>query len=249
MFEWIMDPQAWVALVTLTALEIVLGIDNIIFISILVERLPENQRAFARNVGLGLAMFTRLALLFSISWIMGLTKPWFTVMAYEISGRDIILIGGGLFLIAKATREVHSSLEGTDEQGIADSTATVSMSMILIQIAVLDIIFSLDSVITAVGLVDQISLMAIAIILAVSVMLISAKAIGDFVSEHPTIKILALSFLILVGVTLMLEGLDVHVPKGYIYFAMAFSVTVEMLNLRMRKKRPAPVKLYKRISE
>lgn len=249
MFEWIVDPQAWIALVTLTALEIVLGIDNIIFISILVERLPSSQRAFARNMGLSLAMFTRLALLFSISWIMGLTKPWFTVLTYEISGRDIILIGGGLFLIAKATREVHSSLEGVDEQGAATSTATISMSMILIQIAVLDIIFSLDSVITAVGLVDQISLMAIAIILAVSVMLISAKAIGDFVSDHPTIKILALSFLILVGVTLMLEGFDVHVPKGYIYFAMAFSVAVEMLNLRMRKRRTEPVKLYKRISE
>ncbi|MBL8497454.1 TerC family protein [Nitrosomonas sp. JL21] len=249
MFEWIADPQAWIALVTLTALEIVLGIDNIIFITILVERIPENQRAFARNVGLSLAMLTRLALLFSISWIMGLTKPWFAVLTYEISGRDIILIGGGLFLIAKATREVHSSLEGVDEQGTTSSTAAISMSVILLQIAVLDIIFSLDSVITAVGLVDQISLMAIAIVLAVSVMLISAKAIGDFVSDHPTIKILALSFLILVGVTLMLEGFDVHVPKGYIYFAMAFSVTVEMLNLRMRKRRAAPVKLYKRISE
>ena len=249
MFEWIMDPQAWVALVTLTALEIVLGIDNIIFISILVDRLPEKQRPFARNVGLGLAMITRLGLLFSISWIMGLTKPWFTVLGYEISGRDVILIGGGLFLIAKATREVHSSLEGVEEQGLAGSTATISMGMILMQIAVLDIIFSLDSVITAVGLVDQISLMAIAIILAVSVMLISAKTIGDFVSDHPTIKILALSFLILVGVTLMLEGFGVHVPKGYIYFAMAFSVTVEILNLRMQKKRAAPVKLHKRISE
>jgi len=249
MFEWIADPQAWIALVTLTALEIVLGIDNIILITILVERIPENQRAFARNVGLSLAMLTRLALLFSISWIMGLTKPWFAVLTYEISGRDIILIGGGLFLIAKATREVHSSLEGVDEQGTTSSTAAISMSVILLQIAVLDIIFSLDSVITAVGLVDQISLMAIAIVLAVSVMLISAKAIGDFVSDHPTIKILALSFLILVGVTLMLEGFDVHVPKGYIYFAMAFSVTVEMLNLRLRKRRAAPVKLYKRISE
>lgn len=247
MFEWLASPEAWIALGTLTALEIVLGIDNIIFISILVGRLPENQRAFARRMGLGLAMITRLALLFSISWVMGLTEPWVKLLSYEISGRDVILIGGGLFLVAKATHEIHNSLEGIEEPGRL--IVVTSLGMALLQIAVLDIVFSLDSVITAVGLVDQVSLMAIAIILAVIVMLMAAKTIGDFVDEHPTIKILALSFLILVGVTLMVEGFGVHVPKGYIYFAMAFSVTVEMLNLRMRKKRMAPVKLYKKISE
>lgn len=243
MFEWIASPEAWIALGTLTALEIVLGIDNIIFISILVGRLPEKQRAFARRVGLALAMITRLALLFSISWVMGLTEPWFTILDQEISGRDIILIGGGLFLLAKATHEIHNSLEGVDDKGRA--VVAGGMGMILLQIAVLDIVFSLDSVITAVGLADHVSIMAIAIILAVAVMLFAAKPIGDFVDEHPTIKILALSFLILVGLTLMIEGFDVHVPKGYIYFAMAFSVAVEMINIRMRKKMVRPVKLHK----
>jgi predicted tellurium resistance membrane protein TerC len=247
MFEWLTSPEAWIALGTLTALEIVLGIDNIIFISILVGRLPEGQRVFARRTGLGLAMIARLGLLFSISWVMGLTEPWVTVFTHAISGRDVILVGGGLFLLAKATHEIHNSLEGIEESG--STVVAASLGMVLIQIAVLDIVFSLDSVITAVGLVDQVSLMAIAIILSVLVMLVAAKAIGDFVDEHPTIKILALSFLILVGVTLMVEGFDVHVPKGYIYFAMAFSVTVEMLNIRMRKKRMAPVRLYKQISE
>jgi predicted tellurium resistance membrane protein TerC len=247
MVEWLTSPEAWIALGTLTALEIVLGIDNIIFISILVGRLPEGQRVFARRMGLGLAMVARLGLLFSISWVMGLTEPWITVFTHAISGRDVILVGGGLFLLAKATHEIHNSLEGREE---GDSTVVaVSLGMVLMQIAVLDIVFSLDSVITAVGLVDQVSLMAIAIILAVLVMLVAAKSIGDFVDEHPTIKILALSFLLLVGVTLMVEGFDVHVPKGYIYFAMAFSVTVEMLNIRMRKKRVIPVKLYKQIRE
>lgn len=247
MFEWLTSPEAWVALATLTALEIVLGIDNIIFISILVSRLPEQQRDFARKLGLALAMITRLALLFSISWVMGLVQPWFTIFAQEISGRDIVLIAGGLFLLAKATHEIHNSLEGVEEQ----STTVIlpSLGMVLAQIAILDIVFSLDSVITAVGLVDHVSVMAIAIIAAVGVMLLSAKAIGDFVDRHPTIKILALSFLILVGVTLMVEGFDVHVPKGYIYFAMAFSVGVEMLNLRMRKKLAEPVKLHKSITE
>ena len=243
MFEWFASPEAWVALGTLTALEIVLGVDNIIFISILVGRLPQHQRKFARRTGLGLAMLTRLALLFSISWVMGLTEPWFTVLGQEISGRDIILIGGGLFLLAKATHEIHNSLEGVEENGKA--VVIAGLGMVLVQIAVLDIVFSLDSVITAVGLVEHVSIMAIAIILAVAVMLIAAEPIGDFVDRHPTVKILALSFLILVGVTLMVEGFDVHVPKGYIYFAMAFSVVVEMLNIRMRRKRAAPVKLHK----
>jgi predicted tellurium resistance membrane protein TerC len=246
MFDWLAHPDAWIALGTLTALEIVLGIDNIIFISVLVGRLPEKQRVLARRLGLGLAMVARLALLFSISWVMGLTKPWFTVLSQAISGRDLILIGGGLFLLAKATHEIHDSLEGADGSHAA-ATAT-SLGMALAQIALLDIVFSLDSVITAVGLVEQVSIMATAIILAVVVMLMAAKAIGDFVDEHPTIKILALSFLILVGVTLMVEGFDVHVPKGYIYFAMAFSVTVEMLNIRMRRKLAAPVKLHGRFA-
>ena len=244
MFEWLADPQAWIALGTLTALEVVLGIDNIIFLSILVGRLAENQRAVARRLGLGLAMVARLGLLFSISWVMGLTEPWFTMFAQTISGRDLILIGGGLFLLAKATHEIHNSLEGIEDPD--DTAATTSLGIVLVQIALLDLVFSLDSVITAVGLVDQVSVMAIAIILAVVVMLLAAKAIGDFVDQNPTIKILALAFLILVGVTLMVEGFDVHVPKGYIYFAMAFSVTVEMLNIRMRKQRGERVKLRRR---
>lgn len=236
MFEWLSSPEAWIALGTLTALEIVLGIDNIIFISILVGRLPKKQRAFARRMGLSLAMVARLALLFSISWVMGLTETWFTVLTYEISGRDVILIGGGLFLMAKATHEIHNSLEGVEEEKNTSEVVATSLGTVLFQIAILDIVFSLDSVITAVGLVDEVTIMAIAIVLAVLVMLLAAESIGEFVENHPTIKILALSFLILVGVTLMVEGFDVHVPKGYIYFAMAFSVTVEMINIRMRKK-------------
>jgi len=250
MFEWISSPEAWIALGTLTALEIVLGIDNIIFISILVGRLPERQRNFARSTGLLLAMVARLGLLFSIVWVIGLTEPWFSVFGEELSGRDLILIGGGLFLLAKATHEIHNSLEG----GESDATVPVAagLGMVLVQIALLDIVFSLDSVITAVGLVKQVSIMAIAIIIAVAIMLLAARSIGRFVDDHPTIKILALSFLIMVGVTLIVEGFDVHVPKGYIYFAMAFSVAVEMLNLRMRRKLAhpaAPVKLHKALSE
>src|SRR6188508_1744324 len=238
MFEWLASPEAWVALVTLTALEIVLGIDNIIFISILVGRLPEAQRNFARRMGLSLAMLTRLGLLFSISWVMGLTKPWFELFGISISGRDLVLIGGGLFLLFKATHEIHNSLEGAEDNN--KQMVVTGLGSVLIQIAILDIVFSLDSVITAVGLVEHVALMAIAIVLAVLVMMFAAKPIGDFVEKHPTIKILALSFLMLVGVTLIVEGFDIHVPKGYIYFAMAFSISVEFINLRMRKKMARP---------
>jgi predicted tellurium resistance membrane protein TerC len=246
MLDWLANPEGWIALGTLTALEIVLGIDNIIFISVLVGRLPQAQRTLARRLGLGLAMVARLGLLFSISWVMGLTQPWFAVLNNEISGRDLILIGGGLFLMAKATHEIHYSLEGVEEDKHASASRS-SLGTALVQISLLDIVFSLDSVITAVGLVDQVSVMAIAIVLAVVVMLMAANSIGTFVDEHPTIKILALSFLILVGVTLMVEGFDVHVPKGYMYFAMAFSVAVEMLNIRMRTRR-GPVKLHSKYS-
>ena len=247
MFTWLTSPEAWIALGTLTALEIVLGIDNIIFISILVGRLPTPQRNLARKIGLMLAMGTRLALLFSIVWIATLTQPWFSILGQDISGRDIILIAGGLFLLAKATHEIHNSLEGIEEDKPA--LKTTKMGAVLLQIAVLDIVFSLDSVITAVGLAQHISIMAIAIILAVGVMLFAAKPIANFVDRHPTIKILALSFLILVGVTLIIEGFDVHVPKGYIYFAMAFSVVVEMINLRLPKKQTEPIQLRKEITE
>ncbi len=246
MFDWMAHSEMWIALGTLTALEIVLGVDNIIFISVLVGRLPQHQRNLARRLGLGLAMVARLGLLFSISLMMELTAPLFTVLNQTISGRDLILIIGGLFLLIKATHEIHNSLEGTNERDL--SAVPASLGMMLLQIALLDIVFSLDSVITAVGLVDEVSVMATAIIAAVLVMMFAAGPIGDFVDSHPTIKILALSFLILVGVTLMVEGFDVHVPKGYIYFAMAFSVGVEMINLRIRA-RPGPrITLHKRYS-
>ncbi|MBL8038762.1 MAG: TerC family protein [Nitrospira sp.] len=244
MFDWMAHSEMWIALGTLTALEIVLGVDNIIFISVLVSRLQQHQRNVARRLGLGLAMIARLGLLFSISLVMELTTPLFTLLKQAISGRDLILIIGGLFLLAKATHEIHESLEGADDH--ATSSIPTSFGMMLFQIMVLDLVFSLDSVITAVGLVEEVSVMAAAIIIAVLVMMFAARAIGDFVDTHPTIKILALSFLILVGVTLMVEGFDVHVPKGYIYFAMAFSVAVEMINLRIRMRTSPPVKLHSR---
>ncbi len=234
MFEWINSPEAWIALTTLIALEIVLGIDNIIFISILVGRLPSEQRDLARRLGIGFAMVSRLALLFSLSWIIGLTDPWFTILGEVISGRDVVLIGGGLFLLYKSTREVHAILEG--EEGGAEAKVAESLLSTIVQIAILDIVFSLDSVITAVGLVEQLSIMVIAIVVAVAVMMFSAKPIGTFIDHHPTLKMLALSFLMMIGLTLMVEGFDVHVPKGYIYFAMAFSVFVEVMNIQLRKR-------------
>jgi predicted tellurium resistance membrane protein TerC len=243
MFEWFFSVEAWLALATLTALEIILGIDNIIFISILVGRLKEEQRNSARRIGLIIAMVTRLALLFSIAWVVTLDEPWFSILSKNISGKDIIMLGGGLFLIAKSTHEIHMSLEGTEKKIIH---GTMSLGTILLQIAVLDIIFSLDSVITAVGLAKHISIMAIAIVVSVMIMLFAAEAIGNFVDRHPTIKMLALSFLIMVGFTLITEGFGVHVPKGYIYFAMIFSVSVEMLNLRVRKKQMAAIVLHKK---
>ena len=245
--EWLADPHAWLALATLTALEIVLGVDNIIFISILCGRLPESQRAKARNIGLMFAMLTRIGLLFTLTWLMTLTAPWFAVMGKEISGRDLILIGGGLFLLWKSVHEIHHSLEFPDagNPGVA-AAATATFGAVIAQIAVIDIIFSLDSVITAVGMVDELSIMVIAIVIAVGVMLFAAGPIGKFVDSHPTIKMLALSFLTLIGVVLIAEGWGLHIPKGYIYFAMAFSVAVEMLNLRVRAQRK-PVALLKRL--
>jgi predicted tellurium resistance membrane protein TerC len=242
-FEWITSPEAWIALATLTALEIVLGIDNIIFISIVVGRLPPERRHAARIQGLAMAMIMRILLLLSLAWMMRLTSPLFTIFEHEISGRDLILILGGLFLLWKSTQEIWESLEG-EEEGEHQVKVSSNYWMVLGQIAIIDIVFSLDSVITAVGMVDEVPVMVIAIIIAVGVMMFAAKAIGEFVDAHPSIKILALSFLILVGTVLIGEGLDLHVPKGYIYFAMAFSVVVEIMNIRMRKKRVAPVVLH-----
>ena len=244
--EWLADPHAWIALVTLTALEIVLGVDNIIFISILVGRLPESQRQKARTLGLAFAMLTRIGLLLSLAWIMTLTEPLFSIPVFgkEIAGRDIILIGGGLFLLWKSVHEIHGSLEG-EEGAQAAGAAGAGFTAVIVQIAIIDIVFSLDSVITAVGMVDEIPIMVLAIVIAVGVMMVAARPIGEFVDRHPTIKMLALSFLILVGVALIAEGWDYHIPKGYIYFAMAFSVGVEMLNIRVRARREA-VRLRRR---
>jgi predicted tellurium resistance membrane protein TerC len=234
--EWISSPEAWIALATLTALEIVLGIDNIIFISILVGRLPPEQRQKARVLGLGLAMGTRILLLMSLAFLATLTAPLFTLLSEEISGRDLVLIAGGLFLLAKSTLEIHGALDAAEQPAEElKARAFRSFAATLVQIAIIDIVFSLDSVITAVGMAQHIPVMVLAIVIAVLTMMVSAKAIGDFVEAHPTIKMLALSFLILIGVALIGEGLDLHIPKGYIYFAMAFSVAVEMLNLKIRK--------------
>lgn len=250
MFEWLTNPEAWIALATLVALEIVLGIDNIIFISILVGRLPDEQRDKARKLGLSLAMASRLLLLFSLVWVMGLIEPIFTIFGEAISGRDIILIAGGLFLLAKSTHEIHGSLEVEEAGELQPSSA--SFFSILAQIAIIDVVFSLDSVITAVGLVEHVSIMVIAVVASVGVMLFAAKSIGDFVDQNPTIKMLALSFLILIGVTLIAEGLELHIPKGYVYFAMAFSFTVEMLNIKLRNRKAGktkPIPLSKKITE
>ena len=234
--DWITDPQALIALLTLTVLEIVLGIDNIVFISILSSKLPESQQARARMIGLALAMLGRIVLLLSLAWIMRLTEPLFEVFSQAISGRDLILILGGLFLLGKSTHEIHDKLEGSSHHDDKERAAA-SFTSVIIQILLLDLVFSLDSVITAVGMAEQIGVMITAIIIAVVVMMISAGAISRFIDAHPTVKMLALSFLLLIGVALMAEGLDQHIPKGYIYFAMAFSVFVEMLNLRLRSLR------------
>jgi predicted tellurium resistance membrane protein TerC len=238
--EWLSDPQVWMALVTLTALEIVLGIDNIIFISIQASKLPAAQQEKARMVGLGLAMFIRIALLFSLTWLMGLTAPLFTVLGNEISGRDLILLSGGVFLLWKSTMEIHEKLEG--EEGVDAARVGATFGAVIVQILLLDIVFSLDSIITALGMANQLAVMVTAVVIAVGFMMLFSGKISAFVEKHPTIKMLALSFLLLIGVALIGDGLDMHIPKGYIYFAMAFSVVVEMLNLRLR--RGTPVKLH-----
>ena len=238
--DWLSDPQAWIALVTLTALEIVLGIDNVVFISILAGKLPADQQEKARRVGLSLAMLMRIALLLAITWIVKLTAPLFTILGEAISGRDLILLAGGLFLLGKATHEMHDKLEG--EEGAQSKRVAASFGSVIAQILLLDLVFSLDSVITAVGMASQLGVMIVAVIVAVGVMLFAAGAISGFVERHPTVKMLALSFLLLIGLALVAEAFDRHIPKGYIYFAMAFSLFVELLNLRMR--RAAPVKLH-----
>jgi predicted tellurium resistance membrane protein TerC len=240
--DWLTNPESLIALVTLTVLEIVLGIDNVIFISILAGKLPQEQQAKARRVGLALAMFLRIALLASLAWMVKLTSPLFTVLREEISGRDLILLIGGVFLLFKATREIHERLEG--EEGHASTRVAASFASVITQILLLDIVFSLDSVITAVGMANQLPVMITAVVVAVAVMMFAAGPIGEFVAKHPTVKMLALSFLLLIGMSLVAEGLDHHIPKGYVYFAMGFSVFVEMLNLKMGKSKAKPVHLH-----
>lgn len=239
--DWLGDPQAWIGFVTLAVLEIVLGIDNLIFISILVGKLPARDQPLARRLGLGLAMIGRIGLLLSLSWVVRLTRPLFTVVGQEISGRDLVLIVGGLFLLAKSTHEIHDRLEG--EEGHASARIAPSFTSVLIQVMLLDLVFSLDSVITAVGMVDRISVMVAAVATAVAVMMVFAGKVSDFIHRHPSVKMLALSFLLMIGVMLIAEGFDQHIPKGYVYFSMAFSVFVEALNIRMRRK-ASPVHLH-----
>jgi predicted tellurium resistance membrane protein TerC len=246
--DWISDPNIWTALVTLTALEIVLGVDNIVFISILSNKLPEEQRDRARLVGLSAAMFMRIALLFAIGWVVGLTDPWFEIWGREFSGRDLIMLGGGLFLLYKATTELHEKLEG--HEAAQKDVKVTSFASVIIQIMLLDIVFSLDSVITAVGMADDIPVMVAAVVIAVGVMMVAAKPLSEFVQLHPTVKVLALAFLLLIGMSLVAEGFHHHIPKGYIYSAMAFSVFVEIINLRVRaQSEPHPVELHDRYSE
>ena len=240
--DWLTDPQAWVALATLTALEIVLGVDNVVFISILADKLPEDQRERARRVGLGLAMLMRILLLMSIAWVVQLTDPLFRVLGQEISGRDLILLMGGLFLLWKSTHEMHGQLEG--DEGEVSTRVVASFRAVIAQILLLDIVFSLDSVITAVGMADDIGVMITAVVVAVGFMFFFARAISGFVAKHPTVKMLALSFLLLIGVSLVAEGLGFHIPKGYIYFSMAFSLFVEVMNIRLRRPKQAPVQLH-----
>ena len=244
--DWITSPEGWIALLTLTVLEIVLGIDNIVFISILAGKLPVDQRERARKLGLSLAMLLRIGLLLSIAWVLRLTAPLFSVVGQDISGRDLILLGGGLFLIAKSTHEIHVNLEGDLDAGT--TRAAASFGAVIVQILLLDIVFSLDSVITAVGMAEDVVVMVLAVIIAVGVMLISSRSIGEFVERHPTVKMLALSFLLLIGMSLLLEGFGQHIRKGYIYFAMGFSVFVEMINLRVRS-RARPVKLHQKYTD
>src|ERR1700757_1966681 len=242
--EWLTDPNAWIGLLTLTVLELVLGIDNIVFISILSGKLPAHQQKKARFIGLSVAMLMRILLLLSITWVTRLTRPLFVIGGFEVTGRAVILVAGGLFLLVKSTHEIHDQIEGEDER--REARAVASLFAVLVQISLLDLVFSLDSVITAVGMVDEIAVMIIAVVLAVIVMMVFAGPVSGFVERHPTIKMLALSFLLLIGVNLIAEGLNFHIPKGYTYFAMAFSLFVEMLNLKMRSRKPAPHVLQSR---